>query len=163
MRIVAVRGDITQVDVDAVVNPSEAGSREIGMPVDELIERAGREVETETMARGPIQVGEAMLTTGGQLRCKYVIHAPVGRGADAPDPDDPEGVKKSTLAALRCAAGGRLRSVAIPAFASGTGATRALISALRDFDAEGGLEEVFIVGKNGEVVSAIKKEIGSGN
>jgi O-acetyl-ADP-ribose deacetylase (regulator of RNase III) len=160
MKIVAVRGDITQVDVDAVVNPAEARSREAGEQNDQLVERAGLEVETEAKARGPIQVGEAMLTTGGQLRCKYVIHAPAGQGAEAPDP---EGVKRSTLAALRCAAEGRLRSVAIPAFALGTGATQALISALRDFDAEGGLEEVFIVGENGEIVSAIKKEIGSGN
>jgi O-acetyl-ADP-ribose deacetylase (regulator of RNase III) len=157
MKIVAVRGDIAQVDVDAVVSPTEAGPRH------ELVERAGREVETEATARGPIQVGEAMLTTGGDLRCKYVIHAPVGQGSEAFDPDDPEGVKKSTLAALRCAVGSGLRSLAIPASATGMGATHALISALRDFDAEGGLEEVFIVGENGEIVSAIKKEIGSGN
>ena len=163
MKIVAVRGDITQVDVDAVVNSAELRTVEAGEQSDTLVERAGLEVEAEAMAHGPIHVGEAMLTTGGRLRCKYVIHAPAGQGLEAPDPEDPEGVKRSTLAALRCAVGGRLRSLAIPAFASGTGATRALISALRDFDAEGGLEEVFIVGENGEIVSAIRKEIGSGN
>jgi len=169
MKIVALRGDITQVDVDAVVNPVDARSAgaETGdvSPIgsDELVERAGSEVETETTAHGPIQVGEAMLTTGGRLRCKYVIHAPVGQRPEAPDPDDPEGIRKSTLAALRCAAGGRLRSVAIPASAARLGEAQVLISALRDFDAEGGVEEVFIVGENGEIVSAIKKAIGSGN
>ena len=163
MKIVAVRGDITQLDVDAVVNPAVASSREAGEQNNELVERAGLEVEMEATARGPIHVGETMLTTGGRLRCKYVIHAPVGRGSESLDPDDPEGVRRSTLAALRCAAGSRLRSVAIPALAAGVGATHALISALRDFEAEGGLEEVFIVGENGEIVSAIKKEIGSGN
>ena len=167
MKIVAVRGDITQVDVDAVINPGEARSAEMGGGparwADGLVARAGLEVESEATARGPIHVGEAMLTTGGRLRCKYVIHAPVGRNAEVLDPDDPEGVKRSTLAALRCAAGSRLRSVAIPASAAGVDATLALISALRDFDGESELEEVFIVGENGEIVSAIKKAIGSGN
>jgi O-acetyl-ADP-ribose deacetylase (regulator of RNase III) len=107
------------------------------------------------MARGPLRVGEAMLTTGGRLRCKYVIHAPV---SDTAMPVDPEGVAMSTRAALRCAAGSRLRTVAIPAFPRGELATRALVKALRDFD-EDGLEEVFIVAPNGRIVSAIKKEI----
>jgi O-acetyl-ADP-ribose deacetylase (regulator of RNase III) len=167
MKIVAVRGDITQVDVDAVVHPVGARSSETGEPPllahDDLVERAGFEVEAEATSRGPIRVGEAILTTGGDLRCKYVIHAPVARASDVFDPDDPEGIKRSTLAALRCAAGSRLRSVAIPASAHRLGATEALISALRDFDAEGGLEEVFIVGENGRIVKAIKKAIGSGN
>jgi O-acetyl-ADP-ribose deacetylase len=162
MKIVAVHGDITEVDVDAVVRSVEERSPETPYQSDGLVERAGAEVEAEATAHGPIQVGEAILTTGGRLRCRYVIHAPLGH--DEPnDPDDPEGIKRSTLAALRCAAGSRLRSVAFPALAARLGGTQALISALRDFDAEGGLEEVFIVGENGEVVSAIKKAIGSGN
>jgi len=144
MKIVAIWGDITQVDVDAVVNCAEAGPREIGRKNDELVRWAGQEVESEAQARGPIHVGEAMLTTGGRLRCKYVIHAPMGETSEALDP---EGVKKSTLAALRCAAGSRLRSLAIPALASGEGVTQALISALKDFDEKGGVEEVFIVGE----------------
>ena len=167
MKIVAVRGDITEVDVDAVVHPVESRSSESGegLPYlgDTLVARAGVEVQAEATAHGPIRVGEAILTTGGRLRCKYVIHAPVGSDGDVLDPDDPDGIKRSTLAALRCAAGSRLRSVAIPASANGLESTQALISALRDFDAEGGLEEVFIVGENGKIVKAIKKAIGTGN
>lgn len=161
MKITAVRGDIAKVDVDAVVNPADVGSQPTGRS-EELVRKAGKEVESEAAARGPIQVGETILTTGGKLRCKYVIHAPVGETSEALSP---EGVKKSTLAALRCAAGSGLRSVAIPAFPldDDEKENQALVSALRDFDEEGGPEEVFIVGKRGEVVSAIKKEIGGGN
>ncbi len=166
MRIVAVQGDIAEVDVDAVVNPADATSRGIGQKGGKarrprrLVERAGEEVESEAVARGPVHIGEAMLTTGGRLRCKYVIHAPMGGRSDSLDP---EFVKQSTLAALRCAAGSGLRSVAIPALPSGGAATRALVNALKAFDEENGLEEVFIVGQNGEIVSAIKKELGRGN
>ena len=167
MKIVAVRGDIAEVDVDAVVNPANT-TLQVGIgqpggaarPPRRLVERAGREVESEAVARGPVHVGEAMLTTGGRLRCKYVIHAPMGGRSDSLDPED---VKQSTLAALRCAAGSGLRSVAIPALPSDAATTSALVSALKAFDEENGLEEVFIVGRNGEIVSAIKQEIGGGN
>src|SRR3989304_7407811 len=95
MKIVAVWGDITQVDVDAVVC-AEAGPREIGRRNDELVRQAGQEVESEAQARGPIHVGEAMLTTGGRLRCKYVIHPPKVGTSEAPRP---EGGQRSTPAA----------------------------------------------------------------
>jgi hypothetical protein len=158
MKIIAMQGDITQVDVDAVVVPVETDQGLRRRIEDRLLQHAGNEVEAETAARGPLRVGEAMLTSGGKLRCRYVIQAPVG----AKRPSDAEGVKKSTLAALRCAAGSRLRSVAIPAFPRGEIATGALISALMDFHREGGLEEIFIVGQ-GEIVSAIRREIATEN
>ena len=153
MKIIAMQGDITQVDVDAVVSPANSEPRQGRRIEDRLVQQAGSDVEAETVARGPLRVGEAMLTSGGRLRCRYVIHAPVS---------EVESVKTSTLAALRCAAGSRLRSVAIPAFPRGERATGALVSALLDFNREGGLEEVFIVGK-GDVVNAIKRKIGSGH
>jgi O-acetyl-ADP-ribose deacetylase (regulator of RNase III) len=159
MRIVTLQGDITQVDVDAVFVPVDAEPGLRRRIEDRLLQHAGNEVEAETAARGPLHVGEAMLTSGGKLRCRYVIQAPVG---GAKRPSDVEGVRTSTLAALRCAAGSRLRSVAIPAFPRGEQATGALISALMDFNQEGGLEEIFIVG-HGEIVSAIKRKITSDN
>ena len=51
MKIVAVQGDIAEVDVDAVVNPADATSRGIGQKGGKarrprrLVERAGQEVE----------------------------------------------------------------------------------------------------------------------
>jgi len=158
MKIIAVRGDITEVNVDAVVNPMDAKE---GRLVRALLDRGGSEVEAEATGHGPIQVGEAIITTGGNLKCKYVIHAPVGEAEKQARPD---GVRQSTRAALRCAAGGRLRSVAIAALTEDEGT--ALVTALRDFDREEGpsdLTEVFIVGEDGEVVSSIKRFINTGN
>ena len=97
-----------------------------------------------------------MLTTGGRLRCKYVIHAPMDGRSDSLVP---EIVKLSTLAVFRFAAGRGLWSVTIPALPSGEATTRQLVGALETFNEENGLEEVFIIGQNGEIVSAIKKEI----
>ncbi len=159
MKIIACQGDITQVDVDAVVLPGEFGKKFQRRIEDRLLQHAGDDVERETAARGPLRVGDAMITSGGQLRCRYVIHAPTNESFEE---RSAEGVKKSTLAALRCAAGSRLRSVAIPAFPRGEQATGALVSALMDFNQEGGLEEIFIIGK-GEVLGVIKRKIASGN
>src|SRR3972149_9435795 len=69
MKIVAVWGDITQVDVDAVVC-AEAGPREIGRRNDELVRQAGQEVESEAQARGPLHVGGGLVTTGGGAPCQ---------------------------------------------------------------------------------------------
>jgi O-acetyl-ADP-ribose deacetylase (regulator of RNase III) len=159
MRIIAMQGDITEVDVDAVVVPVDKDQGLRRRIEDRLLQHAGNDVEEETAARGPLQVGETMMTFGGKLRCRYVIQAPLGQ---ARHESDAEGVKKSTLAALRCAAGSRLRSVAIPAFPRGEQATGALVSALMDFNLEGGLEEIFIVG-HGEIVGVIKRRIDTGN
>jgi O-acetyl-ADP-ribose deacetylase (regulator of RNase III) len=158
MRITTIQGDITQVDVDAVFVPVDADPGLRRRIEDRLLQHAGNDVEAESAARGPLRVGEAILTSGGRLRCRYVILAPLG----AKRPSDAEGVKMSTLAALRCAAGSRLRSVAIPAFPRGEQATVALVSALQDFHREGGLEEIFIIGQ-GEIVSALKRRIASEN
>jgi len=159
MKISAIQGDITQVDVDAIVFPAEEDRGLKRRIEDRLLERAGTEVEQETVARGPLHVGDTILTSGGNLRCRYVIHAPVAEGTQKTDADD---VKRSTLAALRCAAGNRLRTVAIPAFPRGEQATSALVSALLDFHLEGGLEEIFIVGQ-GEIVGTLKRRIGPNN
>lgn len=160
MKIIAIQGDITQVDVDAIVVPAEEDKGLKRRIEDRLLEHAGTEIEQETVARGPLRVGDTMMTSGGNLRrCRYVIHAPAAEGAKKKDAD---GVKRSTLAALRCAAGNRLRSVAIPAFPRGEQATGALVSALMDFHQEGGLEEIFIVG-HGEIVGTIRRRIGTDN
>ena len=156
MKISAIQGDITQVDVDAIVFPAEEDKGLRRRIEDRLLERAGAEIEQETVARGPLQVGDAILTAGGNLRCRYVIQAPMTGGKQKTDAED---VKKSTLAALRCAAGNRFRTVAIPAFPRGEQATSALVSALLDFNLEGGLEEIFIVGQ-GEIVGTIRRRIG---
>ena len=160
MKITALRGDITTVDVDAIMIPATPRRLEQRRIEDQLAERAGIEIQAETAARGPIDVGEVMMTTGGRLRCRYVIHAPISTDERIVDP---EGVKKSTLAALRCAAGSGFRSLAIPAFPRGESATRAFVSAIRDFDRGSSLEEILIVAQSGEIVSALKKEISASN
>ena len=85
-RLELFQGDITEQDVDAIVNaanPELAG----GGGVDGAIHRAAGPTlmnETRTLYPDGCPTGSAVATTGGRLKAKYVFHAvgPVWRGGD---------------------------------------------------------------------------------
>lgn len=111
-------GDITGLDVDAITN---AANTELwmGAGVAGAIKRAGGDaIEKEAMLQGPIAVGEAVATTGHDLKAKWVIHAAV-MGPDLET--SPDAIAKATTAALDCARRCRARSLALPAFGTGVG------------------------------------------
>ena len=70
-----LHGDITKLEADAIVNAADTSLR-MGGGVAGAIKRAGgQEIEDEAVAKGPIGVGEAVATTAGKLKARYVIHA----------------------------------------------------------------------------------------
>ncbi|MDQ3830194.1 MAG: macro domain-containing protein, partial [Candidatus Tectomicrobia bacterium] len=70
-----VQGDITECAVDAVVNAAN-NHLWMGAGVAGAIKRKGGQViEDEAVRQGPIPVGEAVVTSGGTLQARYVIHA----------------------------------------------------------------------------------------
>jgi O-acetyl-ADP-ribose deacetylase (regulator of RNase III) len=117
-RIEIVKGDITQVDVEAIVN---AANNELwmGSGVAGAIKSAGGEVvEREAVAKGPIMPGEAVYTTAGKLPYKAVIHAAV-MGQDLRTTD--KLIRQATIASLNVAEKLKLSSLALPAFGTGVG------------------------------------------
>ncbi len=118
-----VLGDITREEVDAVVNAANSTLLG-GGGVDGAIHRAGgpeilEECRAIRAAQGECPPGGAVITGGGKLPARYVIHAvgPVWRGGDLGEADILASCYRN---ALRIAADRGLRSVA---FASiGTGA-----------------------------------------
>ena len=86
MNIELTKGDITQIKADAIVNAANS-SLLGGGGVDGAIHRAGgKQILEECMAirnrQGKCKTGEAVVTTGGNLPAKYVIHTvgPVWNG-----------------------------------------------------------------------------------
>jgi O-acetyl-ADP-ribose deacetylase (regulator of RNase III) len=87
-KITLVKGDLTKQDVDAIVNAANSGLRG-GGGVDGAIHRAGGpsidEECREIIGRiGRLDTGKAVITSGGNLKAKHVIHTvgPVWHGGD---------------------------------------------------------------------------------
>ena len=112
------RGDITDAEVDAVVNAANC-ELWMGAGVAGAMKRKGGVViEEEALRQGPIEVGEAVLTVAGNLPATHVIHAAtMGKDLKA----DPEKIVAATKSALAIAEKHRMESIAFPALGSGVG------------------------------------------
>ncbi len=118
-KVELANGDITQLEVDAIVAPA---STELWMDhgVAAAIKRVGGEaVEKEAVLQGPVELGTAVVTTGHDLKARWVIHVALTDGAPAADGSAVTAAVRASLAAAERA---HARSVALPAF--GTGACR---------------------------------------
>jgi O-acetyl-ADP-ribose deacetylase (regulator of RNase III) len=117
--IYVILGDITSLDVDAIVN-SANNDLILGAGVSGAIRRVGgASIQEECNRIGTIPLGEAAVTTAGELPCRCIIHAavlPLGLWADD------ESVRCGIRNALRIAEEKQLKSLAIPAIGAGAGA-----------------------------------------
>jgi O-acetyl-ADP-ribose deacetylase (regulator of RNase III) len=112
------RGDITDWDVDAIVNAANS-TLAMGAGVAGAIKRrGGLIIEEEAMRQGPVEVGEAVLTPGGNLPATHVIHAAV-MGPDLKT--DAASIATATRAVLALVDKHRLTSLALPALGTGVG------------------------------------------
>ena len=131
-KLEVVQGDITQADVDAIVNAAN-DHLWMGAGVAGAIVRAGgAEIEDEAMQQAPINPGEAVITSGGRLQARYVIHAAV-MGQDLRTTGDL--IAQAATAALDLADRYELSTIAIPALGTGVGGFPAEESARRMADA----------------------------
>ncbi len=113
-----IQGDITQQEVDAIVN---AANNHLWMgagTAGAIVRAGGREIEDEAIRQGPIVVGEAVVTGPGNLACKHVIHA-AAMGQDLHT--SAEKIRASTDNALKRAEELGVASIAFPALGTGVG------------------------------------------
>ncbi len=113
-----VQGDITDEETDAIVNAANSGLRG-GAGVDGAIHRAGGPaIMAETRKIGGCPTGQAVITTGGNLKAKHVIHAvgPIYRGGTE---GEAELLASAYRSSLRLASAHGLKSIAFPAISAG--------------------------------------------
>lgn len=114
-----LHGDITTVDCDAIVN-SANNDLMLGGGVSGALRRVGGpEIQEECNRIGTIPLGESAVTTAGQLKAKWIIHAavnPLGLWADA------KSVRQATKTSLKRAEEKEVKTIAFPAIGTGAGA-----------------------------------------
>jgi len=117
-KIEVLDADITQLQVDAIANA--ANTRLIhGGGVAGAIARAGGDaLQAESRERAPIGLGEAVETSGGEMPCRWVIHAAT---MELGGPTSGDTIARATASTLRKADELRARSLALVAFGTGVG------------------------------------------
>jgi len=111
-----VEGDITEMATDAVVNAANAQLILGGGVAGAIRRKGGPKIQAECNKIGGTFVGGAVITTAGNLKAKYVIHAVGPRMGEG---NEDEKLRNATLNSLKAADDNNLKSIAFPAISTG--------------------------------------------
>ncbi|MHA1788287.1 MAG: macro domain-containing protein [Candidatus Helarchaeota archaeon] len=111
-----IKGDITEQDTDAIVNAANAQLIMGGGVAGAIRRKGGPAIQKECNKIGGTFVGGAVITTGGNLKARYVIHAVGPRMGEG---DEDNKLKNATLNSLKLADKHNLKSIAFPAISTG--------------------------------------------
>ncbi|MFW9987702.1 MAG: macro domain-containing protein [Candidatus Odinarchaeota archaeon] len=114
--IVLEQGDITELDVDAIVNAANTQLILGGGVAGAIRKKGGPTIQEECNNIGSTYVGGAVITTGGNLKAKYVIHAVGPRMGEG---DEDQKLKNATLNSLKLMDEYKLKTIAFPAISTG--------------------------------------------
>jgi O-acetyl-ADP-ribose deacetylase len=137
LTVEVVEGDITALEVDAIANAAN-NALWMGAGVAGAIKRSGgEEIEREAVAKGPIEIGDAVATGAGRLKAKHVVHGAV-MGQDLRTSADL--IERTTRRCLEVADDLGARSLALPAFGTGVGGfplehcARLMVAVAREYE-----------------------------
>jgi O-acetyl-ADP-ribose deacetylase (regulator of RNase III) len=111
-----VQGDITEMETDAIVNAANAQLFLGGGVAGAIRRKGGDSIQEECTRIGGTHVGGAVITTGGNLKAKHVIHAVGPRMGEG---DEDRKLKDATLNSLKIADQHHLQSISFPAISTG--------------------------------------------
>src|ERR1700751_5892249 len=115
-RVEILQGDLTEMDTDAIVNAANNDLQLGGGVAGAIRRKGGLQIQAECNEIGPVPVGGAAITSGGNLKARYVIHAAsmqLGGTTSA------QSLRSSTAHSLRIAAQKGLKTIAFPAIGTG--------------------------------------------
>jgi O-acetyl-ADP-ribose deacetylase (regulator of RNase III) len=161
-RIEIRQGDLTDVDVDAIVNAANNDLQLGGGLAGAIRRKGGPRIQAECDEIGTIPVGGAAITSGGNLKARHVIHAAsmqLGGATSA------QSLRSSTAHALRIAAQMGLKIIALPAIGAGIGgfpmaecAEIMLREAVKHFEGPTSIEKITFVLFDAEALSAFERK-----
>ena len=97
-KIKLIQGDITELDTDVIVNAANAQLIMGGGVAGAIRKKGGSAIQNECNKVGGTFVGGAVITTGGNLRAKHVIHAVGPRMGEG---NEDEKLRNATLNSLK--------------------------------------------------------------
>ena len=159
-----IKGDITDLDVDIIVNAANKELRGGSGVCGAIFRKAGwDELQKECYEKGPIKTGEAAITSGYNLKAKYIIHTagPIYSGNDEADSKLLYNAYYNTL---KLAEEYKAKSIAFPSISTGVygypldKACIIALKAINDFKYEN-IKEVIIVAFNDETYNAYRKNM----
>jgi O-acetyl-ADP-ribose deacetylase (regulator of RNase III) len=158
-----VRGDITEMETDAIVNAANAQLVMGGGVAGAIRNKGGPAVQEECNRIGGTHVGGAVITTGGNLKAKHVIHAVGPRMGEG---DEDRKLNDATLNSLKIADQHHLDSISFPAISTGIfgypldRCARIMLSTVIDYlKGETGLRRVVFCLYGEESFSAFAEEL----
>ena len=165
VKITVTKGDITKQQVDAIVNPANSQLIMGGGVAGAIKHVGGNEIEIQAMRQAPTFVGNAVVTTAGKLKAKYVIHVPTMEKPAITI--QTHNVYLATHGALKCADRLRIRSIAFPGLGTGVGGVSfeesadTMVRALKEhIDSDTALGEIVLVGFSKDLADAFAKAVG---
>jgi O-acetyl-ADP-ribose deacetylase (regulator of RNase III) len=115
-----VKGDMTQRNVDAIVNAANSYLKHGGGVAAAIVKKGGAIIQEESdktvAGRGLVPVGSAVITSAGKLPCKAVIHTVGPRMGEG---NEDYKLRKAVRSSLILASEKGFRSISMPAISSG--------------------------------------------
>ena len=118
MTVEVLDTDITQLEVDAIANAANTDLKHGGGVAGAISRAGGPSIQEESASVAPIGLGEAVETSGGNMPCRWVIHAAT---MELGGPTSAEIIREATASTLRKADELGARSLALVAFGTGVG------------------------------------------
>jgi O-acetyl-ADP-ribose deacetylase (regulator of RNase III) len=156
-----IAADVTKLDVDAIANAANTHLMHGGGVAGAISRAGGPAVQRESDERAPIELGEAVETTAGEMPARWVIHAAT---MELGGPTSGPIIEQATRSTLARAEELGCRSLALVAFGTGVGgfplddAARLMVGVVREH--EGELERVVFAVHGDEAERAFRDAVG---
>jgi len=164
VKIIVERGDITELEVDAIVNAANSMLIMGGGVAGAILRTGGRQIQEEALEYAPVLVGKAVATKAGKLKAKYVIHAPTMKRPAMRI--DKENVQLATKGALECAEKLKIGSVAFPGMGTGVGglepkeAAQVMIKEIKRYVDKGTtMKQIILIGFTEDLTQAFQSAL----
>jgi len=111
-----ISADLTERDVDAIVNAANDRLQHGGGVAGAIVRKGGRIIQEESDRIGFAAVGTAVITTGGRLKARHVIHTVGPRMGEG---DEDNKLRRAMNSVLKLATENGLTSISVPAISAG--------------------------------------------